>query len=114
MKRFYIKDFVNIRYRVSLDFEKLIPRENEVKKSSNLPRRIIATIMFAVMLFCLIKLWWLAFVFSLMLAVFALREEWLQSKMDVTFSRKFIGTTMLALLIHVRASMVETLAFCML
>lgn len=106
MKHYYIKDFVNVRYWVDLDFDTLIPNEYFSESSaSNIPRVIVVVVAAIALLVCIVKLWWLAFVFWLLLILFVLLLGWLQKKMDVAFPKKFTIMTILTILMASVVSM---------
>lgn len=95
MKIFYIKDFIKNQYWVALDFDSLISNEKIEESSLSVSKILITIIMTLIAFVCLVKLWWVAFTFCLLTALFALLSNWLQSKMGVVFPRKFIWMTIL-------------------
>lgn len=105
MKIYYVEDFVNARYRVDLNFEALITHEYSNESTSNLSRIVVSIVAIIGLFFCLIKLWWFAVILYALLLAFALLTNWIQSKMKVVFSKKFILLTMLVLFVMSVVSM---------
>ena len=109
MKNNYVEDFVNPKYYVNLDFDKLISyaKVKETEHSSNILRILVAILMFVAMFVCLINFWWIALVFSSALAFFSFPKtsRWMQNMMKVDFPNKFFWAVVLIMMAFVVVSM---------
>lgn len=107
MKNNYVENFVNPKYRVSIDWSHLISYAESANHSkTSVLRTIVSILMFPVMLVSLINFWWLALAFSTLLAFFSFPKTstWLQNCMGVIFPSKFFWITTFLLTIGVAFS----------
>lgn len=101
MKNNYVENFVNPRYYVYLDFDKLMSCTESEKKSISIPRTMLAIVMFVTMIVCIVHHWWIALTFSALLAFFSFPKTscWLQNAMKVEFPNMFFWIVSFFLLV---------------
>jgi tetratricopeptide (TPR) repeat protein len=101
MKQNYVENFVNPRYYVNLDFDNLMSYTECEHQSVSIPRIVVSILMLITMPVCIVHHWWIAFVFSTLLAFFSFPKtsRWLQNVMKVVFPNKFFWLVSVILLV---------------